>query len=275
MTIGPQELALRATDPALSQQEREVAFAELVPVIESLAARCAARLIASGQVKLDLQSQARTHIYDALDTFNRTQEFMPWASKVLTNLGHEIRRGEERSRAKQRRWIERASRPERLPTDEGLEMLGEEFSRMRAGLDRIRWSATGQVDYYAVLLVLCRTELACVARRSGFDGGPRSLAELIEGWLPWHTDELHLRFRPGLPSLSELWHHLAPELGPSAALALVLSSLNALVANAPVRYTSLNMWCYRARNEAGARLGPDWEHLGFAALLGRTQQEGL
>jgi hypothetical protein len=147
---------------------------------------------------------------------------------------------------------------------------------MRDDLDVCAWPPSRAVDYYAVLLVLLRVEIAAVYRTLWPVSPPGDVADRAAVALPWRMAEEDRAFRPGLPNLAELWHRLAPRLDQNTGLQVVLEALTDPPPSGPlVSYTALGQWAHRAREMAQERLGPvAWREHGFACLLCSSTQEG-
>jgi hypothetical protein len=270
----PEGLALLARDPTASREQRDAAAVALAALVREVAGQCAGAMRAERQLRQDLIDGSWGHVSERLSSYDpNVGPLGPWLRTVLTRLGHSLRRDRQREA---RHLMSLASRNEGKPdAQEAAGRLEARFAQMRADLDGCAWPPSRAVDYYAVLLVCLRLEIAAVCRRLWPVSPPGDVADRAAGALPWRPAEEARSFRSGLPSLAELWRRLAPRLDRVAGLQVVLEALNDPSPEPPVSYVALAQWESRARRMAEERLGPAaWREHGFAQLLCPSPREG-
>jgi hypothetical protein len=275
----PEDLVAQALDPDLPLDERHAALAALEPLIRDVARQCSRRLIVDDQVRHDLIEQSFGFVQERLGQYDPDQgPLRPWLQGVLMHFGQDLRRTWLRHARRHRPLPDRdlqQNDPQRPSLEEVGASLEDGFARMREDLDRCAWPPARTVDYYAVLLALLRLGMVAWYHRVGGAQIPGEGPQRAAGWLPWRAEEETRRFRAGLPCLTELWRRLTPRLAGGFRLELLLEALNEPApAGAPVVYSTLAQWCYRARCTARDRLGMEvWAEHGFARLLHRSLVE--
>jgi hypothetical protein len=270
---SPEDLVARVLDPQFPAAARNEALILLRPIIEEVAGICSRRLCADQQVREDLVAQAFTHVASALARFDqgRGTFFRSWLQGVLTHLGQDLRRRRTRYVRRHQVLPDNWDCPS-LPApdhEEESAQLARNLGSMRAELDRCSWPPSAGIDYFAVLLVLLRVELANAYRRAAGKSFLGPLAPTIAAWLPWRQGEEDRLIRRNLPNLRLLWDFLAPRLETTSGRQALLAALNETTPGQPgVSYNALAQWCFRARKMAHERLGEKaWHTHGFARLL--------
>lgn len=153
--------------------------------------------------------------------------FMAWCRRVATN----------KLRSQYNKWIRSTGRGQELHTNHILDErpkksmldildelrrvcvdIREELDRMLSGygpFDVTRHRQRGQVDYYAVLLMRVRLEIARLLAPYfqtqdvlEKDEVPKTIGDLM----PWSRIEQRRAFRQGMPTLKDIWQSLAPRL---------------------------------------------------------------
>jgi DNA-directed RNA polymerase specialized sigma24 family protein len=272
----PEEMAVAAADCATPAQTRNDLIVALRPLIEQAALVAARAIHADAQLRQDLLDQSLDHVVERLSKFDPTRgNFQGWTRMVLQNLGCNLRR----SRGSRREFTQVKETIEALPdanasgAAEAFERLGSYFGDLRAVLDDHAWQPSRHVDYYAVLLLMLRLELADLYRSTFGERPPGEVAERVVAWLPWHTHETGRCCRPGLPTLAAMWSVLAPQLGERLeglhAVVEIVNCMNGMAGGTRLTYATLAQWTFRARKEAQERFGEDWHAAGFARLLCR------
>lgn len=157
--------------------------------------------------------------------------------------------------------------------EEAVERPGGYFGGLRAILDAYAWPPSRQIDYYAVLLLQLRLELADLYRATCGEHPPGEVGERVVVWLPWHSHEDGRRCRSGLPTLADMWSALAPRLGERLGelqeVVEIVNGMSGMSDDKRLTYDTLAQWTFRARKEAHKRFGEDWHAAGFARLLCR------
>ena len=282
----PEELAFQAADFSAPAEARDHAFRALEPLVRQ-AARASARAInADERLREDLHDECLGHIAEKLPHYRPERgPFRVWVHQVLHNFGCDLRRRRRRLRevSLSKEVVGRPDTGSRLtaavvPEEGAAADLERRFAALRLQLDTCVWPPSRRVDYFAVLLARLRLELADHYRASREGVLPaQEAAERVAVWLPWRNDEEARRFRPDLPTLSDLWRELAPKLGERLGLAEVVAVVNACPPpGTRLSYDTLNQWMFRARKLAHESIGDDaWYAHGFAHLLGLSGRESV
>jgi hypothetical protein len=274
--LAPEEMAVAAADSATPAPSRNDLIVALRPLIEQAALVAARTIYDAPQLRQDLLDQSLNHVVERLPTFDpKRGSFQTWARVVLHRLGCNLRR----SRARRKEFTQENQQIEALPhrnvsgAEEAIERLGACFIGLRAVLDARAWPPSRQIDYYAVLLLQLRLELADLYRATCGERPQGEVAERVVVWLPWHTHEGIRCCRPGLPTLAAMWSALAPRLGERLGglqeVVEIVNGMDDLAGGMRLTYGTLTQWTFRARREAQERFGEDWHAAGFARLLCR------
>lgn len=266
-------MAVTAADSTTPAQTRNDLILALRPLIEQAALVTARAMNADPGLRQDLCDQSLTHIVEQLGKFDPQRgSFQGWCRMVLHSLGASLRRSRTRRAEVSIPSDQLESQPDRdcSSDEEAIEQLGACFLGLRAVLDARAWPPSRRIDYFAVLLLQLRLELADLYRATC---GVRPAGEVVErvvDWLPWHNHEELRRCQAGLPTLAELWAALAPRLGERlGGLQEVVEIVNEMAVGAHLTRNALAQWMFRARQEAMQRFGDDWDAAGFSRLLCR------
>lgn len=159
--------------------------------------------------------------------------------------------------------------------NEELESIGERFQVLRLALNDVTWEPEGsrRVDYYAVLLLHLRMILAARLQRYTNDGNVLPMfcwSKFIEFCLPWRGGEGQRYFRPGEPSLADVWTGLASRIDASEddiPLDLADELLGTMESLGSDRLTIdvWHQWTKRARDQVRTRLAPEAWDRAFAS----------
>jgi DNA-directed RNA polymerase specialized sigma24 family protein len=276
----PSELAVTVAK-APSAEERQQAMAALTPVVVRLAEEVGRQF--DPRVTHDLVGEAPGLLWEKLtrpgaSTYDpRGGRFEDWCRAVLRNwtLDRLRRAAADPLRAAPGGLLdEQAEDPSaarEADAQEAAALVERDLAQVRRLLDEVRgagWSARG-VDFYAVFLFYLRWALATRLSHTWVEEGaglpPGEMAGLVARCLPWRDGERRLRFRPGAPTLAELWAAVAGALDsppyrlPVADLCAALSRLW------PGRVVTMDawyQWVKRARDFARAQVDPAlWERL--------------
>ncbi len=275
----PTDDALRACDESLQQHERDEAWKRLIPVIEEIAGHVARTYGMSRIVKVsgpragepverhgtsELEQEAVSHVFGKLSTF-RAQDgqkpnFRAWCRVILKHLAVDILRRGKKERPvvfgdpKTEATPATVDEPPAPPPEanEETEERLRRASRLREVLDllssRMPPPSDGRVDYFAVLLLRLRLNVARVAVHSG----KKDDLDLVAEWLiPWHEHERERRFKDGYPSLAAVWDALAREFAaapPPWEAGRLCEIINGLGPRTPLSNDMWNQWTNRGIN---------------------------
>jgi hypothetical protein len=276
------ELLRVAADREQSEAARFLACLALRPQVHEIARAVARRL--SGQVANDLLDEAESIIFRALRKFDGNRRaWRRWMGTILRNHA--------RSRQRQCRATDPLSRARTGSGHQGLlppelanlverqepnhsgDELAQRAIEIQIAARRLRESLSGgSVNTYAVLLLVLRLQAVERARASYEPGVEPPVGETacaVERLLPWTDEEAHLRVRPGLATLGEVWQALAPRLG--AARLAVEAVCEAL--SGPVKRQVWCQWVRRTRLRTVQAVGQEPWGQGLLALLARAMSE--
>ncbi|HZW32316.1 MAG TPA: hypothetical protein VFF52_16505 [Isosphaeraceae bacterium] len=167
--------------------------------------------------------------------------------------------------------------------DSAVRDLGRELRMVRQTLDEISWdpSPARQIDYYAVLLVQLRW--AFFERLHG--GLPsrdlvgleaETWSGLIESCMPWDANQHARCFKPGWPSLADLWWVIAEAIDQTGSLSFEQFSCGLRTLCPETASLTPDLWRHwvkRAKDAARERMDPsDWDRLFRRLLPDRPQQ---
>lgn len=272
----PEEMAVAAADSATPAQTKNDLILALRPLIEQAALVAARAIHANPQLRQDLLDQSLDHVVQRLPKFDPKRGcFQGWSRMVLHSLGCNLRRTQvsRREFAQEKEKSEALLHGNASGAEEAIKRLGDYFGGLRAALDSHAWPPSRQIDYYAVLLLQLRLELADLYRATCGERPSGEVGERVVVWLPWHSHEDSRRCRRGLPTLADMWSALAPRLGERLGglqeVVEIVNGLNGMTGGTRLTYDTLAQWTFRARKEARERFGEDWHAAGFARLLCR------
>ena len=149
------------------------------------------------------------------------------------------------------------------------------YKTQRALLDELRSkmaAESGKVNLFAVLLVKLRLATAAAIAKMEAEGGREMLVGgLAADYMRWRRDEEELSFRPGWPTLGEIWGELSPKLVADSwrkyAEMLVDVVNDRISGPAPFRGDLWPRWCKRAKELARSHISSEnWERC-FARLM--------
>lgn len=263
---SPEELAVLARDSRCPPDLRADARVQLAALVLQTARHCCARFRFSPPVCDELLALCWEHVEDHLHNYRPDLgPFLPWLHTVLIRLAHTLRRQHLRDANLVRNL---ALRLAAHSDGDGSAQLAVAFARLRNALDHHTWPPSRAIDYFAVLLVRLRVEIALLYRAVRPLCPAGEIADSVACWLPWRPDEQSRVFRPDLPTLADLWSRLAPRLDHVSGLGIVLDALDTRSGESPVPYNTLIQWFHRAHHFARTQLGEEaWREHGFAHLL--------
>jgi DNA-directed RNA polymerase specialized sigma24 family protein len=266
----PETLAAIVADPSLPLRQREPAGIQLADIVRQEATQCARFLRADPQLRQDLVDRSWEHVEPRVQLFRSHQgSFLAWVRTVLVRLGHDLRRERQRNELLINRLRQRArTRSDPLTHLEAMAQLNEAFGVLRQDLDRVAWAPRGAVDYFAILLVHLRVEIATCYQLLRGPCPPGEVVSQVVSWLPWRVEEEQRSFRPGYPALVQVWQRLTPRLDHAGGLAVISDALADPPPGRPLSYNTLAQWVHRSRQLAHHRMGEHcWHHHGFSGIL--------
>ncbi|MFO0881804.1 MAG: hypothetical protein U0840_31290 [Gemmataceae bacterium] len=266
----PETLAAIVVDRSFPPLQRQPAESQLADLVRQVASQCAHFLRADLQLRQDLIDRAWEHVEPRLPLFRPHHgAFLAWVRVVLVRLGHDLRRERQRQTLLHHRLRQHAlARHDRLSYPDAESQLAEAFAVLRQDLDRMAWSPTGAVDYFAILLVILRVEIATCFQLFRGHCPPGEVVSQVVSWLPWRADEEQRTFRPGFPPLAEVWQRLTPRLEHADGLAVIAETLADPPLALSLSYNTLAQWAHRSRHLARLQIGDHcWHHHGFCGLL--------
>jgi hypothetical protein len=220
--------------------------------------------------------------------------FEAWCSVVLRHYAFDLARRSRDAldhprtvRMEQEAGLESVSAEEtdRDSPESALDLLHTELRSIRRALDEISSepNPAQRVDYYAVLLVQLRWVFWERLRRCFPDPellafGMNTWSGLIEVCLPWYGSECERRFRPGWPSLGEIWREISREI--ERADSFTFDKFHSILESLSQETTGLTPdlwrhWVKRAKETARRRIDPrDWDRLFGHSLPDQPRQGG-
>jgi hypothetical protein len=221
-------------------------------------------------------------LLEKLPSFREAEgQFEAWCWVVLCNYARDLRRRSRDAlddprtiRVEQGAEFESASARESDWDAAGsaLDVLLADLRSVRRALDEVasRSSPAQRVDYHAVLLVKLRWVLferlrRCFPVPDLATFGTKTWSGLIEVCLPWHAGESDRRFKPGWPSLEEIWREVSLVIEQVESLSF--ERFQSILGSLSQDTTSLtpdlwHHWVKRAKDAARGTIDPcDWDRL--------------